>query len=184
MRKYALFGLTFIMIILIFGCFPSRYVQYLESCQYDPKTNITRFDRFPLGYVDIQGKWDKTVYNNYSKQQFFKNIDSVSIAVVIWPQNRYDLYKKREKDITFLKDYYNRNSQFIAEQSKGQWSIIKQDSIQQSYIICKFNNDSNVDTYYLYGLINSSFYNLYVKTKNWNEQQKVDFLERMFMHKK
>jgi len=184
MRKIALFGLTMLLMIIMFGCFPSRNIQYFESCNYDATKNITRFEKLPLGYVDIPGKWYETTYNDYSKQQFFKNADSVSIAVVFWPQNQYSIYKHGETNMAFLKDYYDMNVKTIAMQSKGQWSIIKQDSINQNYILSKFYNDSKVDTYYLYGLINGSFYNLFVKTNKWNEQQKIDFLESMFIHKK
>jgi len=184
MRKFALLGLTILIMIFMFGCFPSRYVQYIESCYYDSIKNITRFNRLPLGYVEIPGNWNKTSYNNVSKQQFFRNIDSVSLAVAFWPEDQYGFYKRGETDMTFLNDFYEWDSKYIAEQINGQRKIIEQDSTQQSYILWNVYNDSDVNGYFLYGLKRGRVYNLYITTKKWKEQQKINFLKQLFTNKK
>lgn len=184
MKKFALLGLTILIMFLMFGCFPSRYVQYIESCYYDSVKNITRFDRLPLGFVEIPGKWNKISYNNVSKQQFFSNKDSISLAVAFWPEDQYGFYKRGETDMTFLNDFYEWDSKYLVEQIKGQRRVLERDSTKQSYILWNVYNDSDINVHILYGLKSGRVYNLSVSTKKWNEQQKIDFLKQLFKNKK
>ena len=57
---------------------------------YDAKKNTTEYFVFPYGQVSIPGKWEKTSYNSASRQQFFRNDESVNIAVSFGPYDKYE----------------------------------------------------------------------------------------------
>ncbi len=180
MRYLTIFGIICGLFSLN-GCYPRKYVQYLESIRFDSIKQITRFDRLPLGYVEIPGNWHETRSDNVSKQQFFKNNDSVTIAIALWPKDRYGVYKKGQSDKSFLNDFYEWDSKYLADQIQGQRNILSQDSIQNNFILWRVYNDSLVDSYFLFGIKQGTVYNLYVTSKKWSDIQKIEFLENLFL---
>ena len=57
---------------------------------YDAKKNTTEYFVVPYGQVSIPGKWEKTSYNSAARQQFFRNDESVNIAVSFGPYDKYE----------------------------------------------------------------------------------------------
>ena len=89
------------------GCASQRAVSTIVSIDYDAKKDITSYMVLPYGSVDIPGKWTKGGYNSSSKQQFFMNNDSISIAVGLGAVDKYEFnYNGKLNGLAFLNAFY------------------------------------------------------------------------------
>jgi len=142
---------------------------------YDQDKNVTTLTLLPYGNIDIPGQWTKTKYNAVSRQHFFLDKDSTSIAVTKNPQEKYpfdsDSLTDKEFAIKFFKwekDFYEKQGFQIDEKTSG-----------DNFVIWTANrNDAN--TILLYGAKDDFAYNFAVFTDNWTEEKRIEFLTGLF----
>ncbi len=108
MRKLSKYKihLSIVILVLLASCATQR-VSTIIGFDYDEKKNQTDYFVLPYGTVSIPGKWEKTNYYSISNQQFFKNADSIIIAVAFGPYDKYEFNAdKSKKGIDFALAYY------------------------------------------------------------------------------
>ena len=145
---------------------------------YDAKKNTTEYFVFPYGQVSIPGKWEKTSYNRVSRQQFFRNDESVNIAVSFGPYDKYEFNMDGSlKGYEFVEAYYEWESKYFV--SNGlECKILETDKANKHILFRVFGN--GFDTYILICEKNGFVSNFSINaTDKWTEQQKVDFLKSL-----
>jgi hypothetical protein len=174
--------ISFLTTLLYVGCQSTKSVSTIISDKYDSPTNQTTFEKFPLGSVKIPGKWTKTSYNEVSRQHFFKNVDSVFVAIAINLNTHYPFFVKGMTDSASVIAFYEWDSKFLADQIKGTRTILKYDSINQS-IIWHLTDKKEIDSYYLYGCDKGKIFGLFISTNKWNEAEKTNLLETIYKNR-
>lgn len=172
------------MIIFLAGC-SSQRVSTIEGCDYNESKNQTDYFVLPFGSVSIPGKWEKTNYNNISGQQFFRNNDSIRIAIAF---NRFDKYEFNSdgsiKGYEFVKAFYEWDSKYFVDSYGLQRRVIENDSIN-CFIIYQIHgliNEAKFNTYYLIGDKNGNVNNLSISiTEKWTEGEKIEFLKKLYL---
>lgn len=180
-RRLSTIALLFL--VLFYGCFPPTATSTLVGGKYEPKTNTTDYFVFPYGSVSLPGEWTKGIYGKSSRQQWFSNKDSVFLAIAFGPCNKYEFYKPELKDFNFVKAYYNWESDFYKNQLKTESKIILADSTN-NFIIWQLFDNKNVDMYFLFGYNKCSIHNYCLTTEKWKEQEKIKFLQDLYLNKK
>ena len=145
---------------------------------YDAKKNTTEYFVFPYGQVSIPGKWEKTSYNSASRQQFFRNDESVNIAVSFGPYDKYEFNRDGSlKGYEFVEAFYEWESKYFV--SNGlECKILETDKANKHILFRVFGN--KFDTYVLICEKNGFVSNFSINaTDKWTEQQKVDFLKSL-----
>jgi hypothetical protein len=143
---------------------------------------------FPYGSVSIPGQWDKTSYNQVSKQQFFKNEEGVSIAISFGPCNKYEFNADNtKKGFDFVKAFYEWDAEYFVSTFGLKQDLIEENE-EDNYIIWRVYgeyNNSNWDTYFLFGE-KKGFANSYaiMSTDKWTIERKLDFLKEIYLEKK
>ena len=91
--KY-LFGLLLVS-VLVSSCMSlgNAAQSTIVGGEYKADKNITEYFVMPYGEVSLPGKWEKWQYVSNARQQFFKNADSVTIAISFGPANKYEFNK-------------------------------------------------------------------------------------------
>jgi hypothetical protein len=173
----------FILLTVFFAGCVSRQISTIVGCNYDMKKNQTDYLVFPYGQVSIPGKWERTIYNHVSRQQFFINQDSIIIAISFGICNKYEFNQDNSKQgFDFIKAFYEWDSKYLADISGFQAEEIERDSTD-NYIIWKLGSGNNtVDgTYFLFGEKNRHVKNFSIMTTNkWSIEQKITFLKQLY----
>lgn len=170
-----------LIILIIDGCSPLT-TSTIVGGQYEAKTNTTDYFVIPYGGVSLPGQWKKEHYNSISHQQWFVNSDSVAAAIAFTHCNGYEFSKKGLIDFAFVKAYYEWDSKYLAERNKCTRTILVEDSVNK-YIIWKLSND-RINNYFLYACNNCNVHNYNVSTRKWPQEQKVKFLQDLYLSKK
>lgn len=142
---------------------------------YNLKEDITTLTLLPYGKIDIPGKWTKTTYNQTSKQHFFIDKDSTSIAVTKNLQEKYPFYSGTMTDGQFSENFFEWEKEFYEKQG---FKIDKKMS-GDNFVIWTAN-ENNANTTFLYGAKNKFAYNFAIYTDNWSDEQQVEFLINLF----
>ncbi len=179
----------FLLVISLFltNCATQR-TSTIVGVDYNETKNETDYLVFPYGSVTIPGKWEKTNYNATSKQQFFRNQDSISIAIAF---GRFDNYKFNtdgsKKGHEFIKAYYEWDSKYFVDSYGVERQLFEDDSTN-NFIIYRIYGQSekdNLNTYFLIGEKNGNISNFSIFfTDKWDEKEKIDFLKKLFLTKK
>ena len=175
-----IFTLTFMT-----SCMASKAVSTIESNTYDDKTNQTTFNKFPFGSISIPGKWTKVSYNQVSGQHNFRNADSVLTAIAINQASSYPFYKAKTISNDIVKEFYEWDSKYLADNLKGNRTIIKQDTVNHFIVwqIMADNERYKIDNHYLFGSENGIIFTVFISTKKWANEQKVEFLQTVYKSK-
>ncbi|MFI5150665.1 MAG: hypothetical protein ACHQRM_13085 [Bacteroidia bacterium] len=175
-----LFCITFLV-----SCMAHKAFSTIESSRYDEKSNLTTYTTFPLGSVQIPGKWVKTSFNKVSSQQNFRNADSVLTAVAINKSTAYPFYKPNMNSNTIVKEMYEWDSKYLADHTNGNRTLIEQDTLNHFIVwqITGMLNDFGVDNHYLFGSENGIVYTVFISTKKWTNEQKIDFVKTVYKNK-
>ncbi|BDC99475.1 hypothetical protein [Persicobacter psychrovividus] len=170
--KYKLFAI--IVLGLTISCSTTK-TSVIVADSYDKSTNITTLSLLPYGSIEIPGQWTKTRYNEVSRQHFFVDKDSTSIAITKNPQEKYPFYHDSISDKEFAmkffeweKDFYEKHGYEIQESSKS-----------NNFVIWTASGN-NANTIFLYGAKNKYAYNFSVFSDNWAEEERVNFLKNIF----
>ena len=180
MRKTA--ALLFLSILfLLTGCGSSKQAtSTIVGGDYDAAKNVTEYFVFPYGSVSLPGKWEKGKYDQSSRQQFFRNEESVVVAIAFGPFNKYEFNMEGSlKGHDFVEAFYKWESEFY--KSAGfECTILENDSANPYLLFKVVGHDAN--TVFLYGEKNGGVSNFSVQTADkWTEAEKVQFLKTLFL---
>ncbi len=176
----------FTLIVVITNCATSS-TNTLVSCSYNQEKNLTDYMVFPYGNVSIPGKWIKTNYNSSSRQQFFNNSDSITIAISFGPCNKYEFNQDNSlRRFEFVKNYYEWDSNYFVK-SQGFNRELIEENPENNFVIWRlfgtFRNEP-LDNYFLFGENNCMVSNFSIlKTNKWSREQKTKFLRNLFLNK-
>lgn len=177
----------FIALIFLTGCATQR-TSNIVGCDYDKNKNQTDYFVFPYGSVSIPGEWKRTTYNQISKQQFFKNTDSITIAIAFGPCDKYEFnVTNPKKGFEFVKAFYEWESDYFVNTYSFSQELIESNESDNFIIWRAFgvNNNSYWDTYFLFGEKNGFVNNFSVMiTDKWTKENKVHFLKQMYLQNK
>ena len=176
MKKFLFINV--ILAILLASCSSSNKITTMVGGEYDPKKDVTDYFVFPLGEVSLPGKWEKTNYFQPAHQQYFKNQDSITIAIAFGLYDKYDFnHDKSLMGNEFVKAFYDWESEYYtSDELKSE--ILETDSVKQ-YIIYRFYG-SEVNTYFLIREKNGRVSNYSVlATDKWTESEKIQFLKSL-----
>lgn len=146
---------------------------------YDQKKDQTTLIILPYGNIVIPKKWTKKSYNQISRQHFFTNNDSTTIAVTKNPKNKYSFYKSNQTDSEFVIDFVKWDAEFFEKQGFTTATLDNQSEI--GFILWQVKNEEkNVNTIILFGVKNGFAYNFSGTSKTWTETKIKDFLVQLF----
>ena len=176
------------LVLCLMNCAAQKTTSTIVGCEYSEKTNTTDYFVFPYGSVTIPGKWERTNYLASSKQQFFRNQDSVILAISFGRFNKYEFNRNGEKSgFEFIKSFYEWDSNYFVESQGLKRQSIETDSIN-NYIIYRIygqKETANFDTYFLVGEKKGDIANFSISSvKTWEENEKLSFLKTLFLTRK
>ena len=148
--------------------------------EYTAAENVTEYFVFPYGKVTLPGKWDKCGYNKIARQQFFTNQDSIIVAIAFGRTDKYEFNKDGTlKGNDFVKAFYEWESEYF--KAEGLESQMFENDSERHYVIYRIYGE-RLDTYFLIGEKNGKVSNFSINiTSRWNENEKIDFLKRLFL---
>jgi len=177
----------FIFAIVFTACVTSKKTSTIVGTDYDAEKDCTNHFVLPYGSVSMPGKWNKDGGNLISGQQFFKNKDSIGVAIAFNPSSNYEFNKNGAlTGFKFAKAFYEWDSKYFVDHGLNR-ILIEQDSINNFIVYRIYGNTSQrkFDTYFLIGEKNKNASNFSITyTDKWTEQKKVDFLKTLFLVKK
>jgi len=172
-------NIVFGLLILVITSCKTTQTSIIVLDNYDEKKNQTTLTFLPYGNIVLPNKWTKTSYNPTSKQHFFTNSDSTTVAITKNPKDKYPFFKQNQVDREFLMDFVKWDSDYWQKQGLKVTTIDDQSS--KGYILCKTENDEkNVNTIFLFGSKNGFAYNFSVTLKTWTEKRSIDFLIKLY----
>jgi hypothetical protein len=175
------------VLLLLTNCATQR-TSTIVGGDYNKTENETDYFVLPYGSVTLPGKWDKTNYNTISRQQFFRNQDSVIIAIAFGRFNKYEFNMDGSKTgNNFVKAYYEWDSKYFVDSHGLKRQPLENDSTNNFMIYRIYGQieKGEFDTYFLIGEKNGNTSNFSISdTDKWTENEKVDFLKNLFLTKK
>jgi hypothetical protein len=179
---------TFLILTILLTSCATQRTSTIEGVNYNESKNVTDYFVMPYGSVSLLGKWEKKNYNEISRQQFFKNQDSVIIAIAF---ERYDKYEFNtngsQSGFNFVKAYYEWDSNYFVDSHGFKRQIIESDSSNHFmiYRIYGQKEKTEFNTYFLIGEKNGNVSNFSIsKTEKWSEIEKILFLKNIFLTEK
>ncbi len=175
-------SLIFAIIALLIVSCASNKTSVLVGGDYNKERNETDYFVIPYGSVSLPGKWVKANYLQSSKQQFFVNKDTVTVAVSFGRTDKYEFNRNNaKKGFDFIEAYYKWEHDYFTK------SGLKVDRIEsdqaKKYLIFRMHSPE-VDTYFLMGTTKGYTSNFSISTDKWTEEEKVEFLKNLFLSSK
>ena len=182
------FGSILVIALIFLTSCATQRTSTIVGCDYDKNKNQTEYFVFPYGSVSIPGEWEKTTYNQIAKQQFFRNPDSITIAIAFGPCDKYEFNATNPmKGFEFVKAFYEWDSDFFVKNYRLNQELVESNESENFIIWRAFgeNNNTYWDTYFLFGEKNGFANNLSIMTTDkWTKEDKVTFLKKMYLQKK
>lgn len=179
--------LLLILTIILTNCATQR-TSTLVGGNYNETKNETDYFVMPYGSVILPGKWEKKDYNSISRQQFFRNQDSVIIAIAF---GRFDKYEFNmdgsQTGYNFVKAYYEWDSKYFVDSHGLKRQVIESDSTNHFMVYRIFGQieKREFDTYFLIGEKNGNISNFSISdTDKWTESEKTNFLKNIYLTEK
>ena len=170
--------------IVLTGC-ATQSTSTIVGGEYSETKNITDYFVLPYGSVSLPGKWEKTSYNEISKQQFFRNQDSIKIALAFERYNSYQFNTDgTHTGFSFVRAYYEWDSKYFMDSFGLNRQTIESDSAANFMIYRIYGQagQGEFDTYFLIGEKNGNISNFSISiTHKWNEGEKVKFLKSLYL---
>ena len=168
------------LLILVLTSCKTTQTSMLIADNYDIKTNQTTLTLLPYGTIVIPEKWTNTSYNQKSKQHFFQNIDSTTIAVSKNPKEKYPFFTTKQTDKEFVSEFVK----WDAEYWKNQGLVVKtiNDKSENGFIVWQASDSAKaeINTLFLFGSKNGFAYNFSGSSKTWSEEKTEEFLIKLF----
>jgi len=180
--------LFLVLVVGLTNCAIQKTTSTIVGCEYNEKTNTTDYFVFPYGAVTIPGKWEKTNYLTSSKQQFFINRDSVTLAISFGRFDKYEFNRNGEKSgFEFIKSFYEWDSNYFVESHGLKRQSLVSDSTNNFtiYRIYGEKGTANFDTYILVAEKKGDIANFSIShVKKWEESEKINFLKTLLLTRK
>lgn len=128
--------------------------------------------------VTIPGEWKMTQVLKGSRQVFFKNEDSTTIAVAFHTASNFPSYKASQTEFETAYAYYEWDSKYMAEEEKMEVKKIKEDKTN-AYIIWQAK-DAHNDNFHLFARNKDVLFNIMIYDPNMTTEKKVAFLETLY----
>ena len=139
-------------------------------------SNTTTVLNTDYGVVRIPGLWIKFSYEKESKQHFLKNDEGVIIGVALTPMKLYPFYPSSKNKFEMVSEFFKWEYDYRV--SAGFKSSKIKENATDNYIIWKFT-EKIIDNVFLYGVKSDLMTNYLVYTDKWDEQKKIDYLEKI-----
>ena len=179
--------ILFAMTILLTNC-ANQITSTIVGGNYNETKNETDYFVVPYGSVTLPGRWDKTNYNTISRQQFFRNQDSVIIAIAFGRFDKYEFNMNgSETGYNFVKAFYKWDSKYFVESHGLKRQVIESDSNNHFMVYRIFGKmeKENFDTYFLIGEKNGNISNFSISDMDkWTESEKINFLKNIYLTEK
>ena len=179
--------LTLLLIGFMTSC-ATQKTSTLVGGNYNESTNVTDYFVLPYGSVMLPGKWEKKSFNSISNQQFFRNQDSVIVAIAF---GRFDKYEFNvdgsQTGHNFVKAYYEWDSNYFVESHGLKRQVVEDDSTNHFMVYRIFGQieKGKFDTYFLIAEKNGNISNFSISsTDKWNESEKCTFLKKLYLTEK
>lgn len=163
--------------LLLLAACKSSYDSLLIADEYSEKKDMTTLTMLPYGSIEIPGKWDKVYYNESSRQHYFKNSDSVGIAITKNPMKNYPFFEEGMKAKDFSKAWYTWEEEHYS--SKGIQIEQLKSNEEAGYVIWKATAE-RTNNIFLYGVKKNMAYNLGSVDDRWPEEERIAFLEALW----
>ena len=147
---------------------------------YDEKKNQTTLTLLPYGNINLPDKWTKKSYNQVSKQHFFNNSDSTTVAVTKNPKQKYSFFNSEQADKEFVTEFVKWDAGYWKKQ--GLKTSIINDKSENGFILWQATDSTktNVNTIFLFGSKNGFAYGFSGTSKTWSEEKIQNFLIKLF----
>lgn len=176
-----------LMLFLLTGCVTQK-VSTITGSSYNEQLNETNYMVMPYAAINIPGKWTKANYDNVSRQQFFKNSDSVSLAITFAPIKEFEFnLNNQKKGFEFVQAFYKWEANYFMSQYPVIVSIIDQDSTANYLLwhVKSRDRTSDINNYFLFSEKNGIAHNYCIySAPTWSEKQITDFLQNTFNYNK
>ncbi len=170
-----------IIAMLIVSC-ASNKTSVLVGGDYNEERNETDYFVIPYGSVSLPGKWVKTNYLQSSKQQFFVNKDTVTVAVSFGKTDKFEFNRNNaKKGYDFVEAYYKWEHDYFTKSGLNV-DRIESDKAKK-YLIFRMHGPE-VNTFLLIGTKKGYTSNFSISTRKWTEKEKVEFLKNLFLTSK
>lgn len=178
-RSFTRYGLLMGSALCWSGCSPSKNVSVIYGDNFDRNNNVTTVTIFPYGAIKIPGQWKKTHESNISQQYFFTGPDSVTFAVALNPWDGFEFSGPQVTKENFLRSFYEWDSNYLREQTRGKVELIKEDKVA-NFIIWSLKKPVGRPEIFLFGVKGETAYNLYFASDVWETSKQVDLLESIY----
>lgn len=167
-----------LLIVALTSCASTRTSMIIAD-SYDEKNNQTTLTLLPYGSIVLPDKWTKTSYNPVSKQHFFTNNDTTTVAVTKNPKDKYPFFKPDQTDNEFVTDFVKWDAEYWEKQGLTVTTVDNQS--EKGYILWQaISEDKNLNTIFLFGSKNGLAYNFSGTSRKWTESKIKAFLVQLF----
>ncbi|MBF8964493.1 hypothetical protein I0P70_14665 [Pontibacter sp. FD36] len=178
MNRIKIGVLISLLLLTLYSC-KTAQTSMIIADSYDENKNQTTLSLIPNGNIVIPGKWTKTEYLQASRQHFFKNGDSTTVAVTKNPKQKYPFFKAEQTDKEFVADFVKWDSEYWAKQGISTKTLADQSN--NGYILWQaVSEEKNVNTIFLFGSKDGFAYNFSGTSKKWTVEEIQDFLVKLF----
>ena len=140
-------------------------------------SNTTTVLNTNYGVVRIPGLWMKFSYEKVSGQHFLKNDEGVILGVALNTMKSYSFYSPTKSKNEIISEFFKWEYDYRVG-AGFKCSKIKENTTD-NYIVWKFT-EKMIDNVFLYGTKSDLLTNFLVYTDKWDEQKKIDFLEKFY----
>jgi len=167
-------ALLLFVCVALSGCYDGQRTMLIAD-SYSPEKDVTTLQLIPYGDIKIPGKWTKTSFNESSKQHFFSNSDSISIAVALNPMKKYSFYQPDVSAEEFLTAFFNWEKDFYEQNGIAVTKINR----EPNYVIFSVKKE-NINTILLFGAKEDMALNYAISSTKWDDSQRIKFLKTLF----
>lgn len=170
--------LKIILLSLLFASLANAANQTDSTKFAGPNSNnTTSVLKTDYGVIRIPGIWSKISYAKDSRQHFMSSPEGVTIGIALTPMKLYPFYSSSKSSTEVISDFFKWEYDY-REGAGFKCAKIKENTVA-NYIIWKFT-ENKFDNVFLYGIKSDLLCNFLVYTDKWDEQKKIDFLEKLY----
>jgi len=173
--KYLEIFLLFTLMVIFGACSTKKKVLVVQK----ETVTTTKADFGIEGVVSIPGDWTLSSENKLTNQKFFRNKDSLLIAITRNPMEKYSFYSVGMADTVFTQSFYEWESKHFERQ--GLTVSIIEKHRNNEYIIWSVKGTENLDVTLLYGGKKNFGYALsLLEPRTFTLNQRKAFLIQLF----
>ena len=161
--------------LLLASCSTKKAVKVIQN----ENLKVTQADFGSEGIINIPGEWTLSSENKLTNQKFFRNKDSILIAITRNPMEKYSFHVVGMEDTIFTQAFYDWESRHYEKQ--GLEVKILEKNTKGEYIIWSVKGKDNLNAVLLYGGKKNHGYALsMLDPKNLTINQQKAFLIQLY----